>query len=74
MKEETKDKEIVVIGTYNASLNQGQVRLVDSIQEVNKNIIVVALRDPYDLIKFKEISTYICTYIHTLQYKVYLRF
>ncbi|EGD53120.1 Beta-N-acetylhexosaminidase [Thermoanaerobacter ethanolicus JW 200] len=63
--EEAKDKEIVVIGTYNASLNEGQVRLVRLLLEVNKNIIVVALRNPYDLLKFKEVPTYLCTYEYT---------
>ncbi|MDI3477130.1 MAG: beta-N-acetylhexosaminidase [Thermoanaerobacterium sp.] len=65
IREEAKDKEIVVVGAYNASLNEGQVRLVNSLLEVNKNIIVVALRNPYDLLEFEDVPTYVCTYEYT---------
>jgi len=65
LKKEAENKELVVIGTYNASLNEGQAQLVNSLQKINKNIIVVALRNPYDLLKFKEVSTYLCTYEYT---------
>jgi beta-N-acetylhexosaminidase len=60
-----KDKELIVVGTYNANLNEGQVKLINELYKCNQNIIVVALRNPYDISKFKEIPTYICTYEYT---------
>lgn len=39
----------VVIATYNAHLNQEQLYLVQAAAEENKNIIVFAMRNPYDL-------------------------
>lgn len=65
IKREAEGKELVVVGTYNANLNEGQAELVNALLEVNKHIVVVALRDPYDLLKFKGISTYLCAYEYT---------
>ncbi|MEQ2129008.1 beta-N-acetylhexosaminidase [Caldanaerobacter subterraneus KAk] len=63
--EKAKDKEVVVVGTYNANLNEGQVKLVNALLQVNKNVIVVALRNPYDLQKFENVPTYVCAYEYT---------
>lgn len=57
-----KDADRVVIGTYNAFANSGQTQLVNAIENINKNIIVIALRSPYDLSLFKEVSTLMCTF------------
>ncbi|MGF7429976.1 beta-N-acetylhexosaminidase [Thermoanaerobacterium thermosaccharolyticum] len=62
---DAEDKKLIVIGTYNANLNEGQCKLVNSLHKLNCNIIVVALRNPYDLLKFKDVSTYVCTYEYT---------
>lgn len=55
----------IVIGIYNASMNKNQVKLVEEINKVNPNIILVSLRNPYDILYFKEISTYINAYEYT---------
>lgn len=60
-----RDAETVIIGTYNANLNCGQQSLVNSIYEVNPKIIVVSLRNPYDILMFKQIPSYICAYEYT---------
>ena len=65
IKAEARGKEFVVVGTYNANMNPGQAKLVNSLLDVNKNVIVVALRNPYDLLEFKEVSTYLCVYEYT---------
>lgn len=39
-----------------------QADLVKMLDGLGKKLIVVAVRDPYDLRKFPEISTYMCTY------------
>lgn len=60
-----KNKELIIVGTYNANLNHGQCKLVNELYKYNDNIIVVALRNPYDISAFKQIPTYICTYEYT---------
>jgi beta-N-acetylhexosaminidase len=57
-----RDYDFIVIGTINAFGQEGQTMLVHEIQKINIPMIVVALRLPYDLAAFPEISTYLCTY------------
>lgn len=57
-----RDVDRVIIGVYNSLKNQGQIELVKAIENINKNIILVALRSPNDISSFKEISTIICTF------------
>lgn len=61
----SKEADSIIIGTYNANLNKGQAELVKEIMKVNCNIIVVSLRNPYDILMFGDISTYICAYEYT---------
>lgn len=63
--EECRDAETIIIGTYNANLNKGQTLLVNEINRTYKNAIVISLRNPYDIINFKNVSTYICAYEYT---------
>lgn len=63
--EKSKDKELIIVGTYNANLNTGQAKLVEELYSNNKDIVVVALRNPYDISQFKYISTYVCAYEYT---------
>ncbi|URZ09728.1 glycoside hydrolase family 3 protein [Clostridium felsineum] len=64
VKECTK-ADRVVIGLYNASNNSGQREIVHEINKVNSNIVLVALRNPYDYLYFKDFSTYINVYDYT---------
>ena len=45
----TRPGQTVVAGTYNAHLNQGQLKLVDALCAAGRQVVAVALRDPYDL-------------------------
>ena len=63
--EKSKDKELIIVGTYNANLNTGQAKLVEELYSNNKDIVVVALRNPYDISQFKYISTYVCAHEYT---------
>lgn len=65
VKSEAVGKDAVVVGTYNAHLYPGQARLVNSLLEANKKVVAVALRDPYDMLSFKGVSTYLCAYEYT---------
>lgn len=60
-----KDTDRVVIGTYNAILYPGQVKLIDEIKKCSKNIVAVLLRNPYDLMVLDGVSTCICAYEYT---------
>jgi beta-N-acetylhexosaminidase len=53
---------LAIIGTLNASSQKGQQALVQAAFKRLPAIVVVALRLPYDLAVFPEVSTYICTY------------
>ncbi|MFS8501030.1 MAG: beta-N-acetylhexosaminidase [Caldicoprobacter sp.] len=62
---EAVGKDAVVVGTYNAHLNPAQAKLVNSLLDASKKVMVVALRNPYDLLSFKGVSTYLCAYEYT---------
>lgn len=55
----------VVIGCYNAHLNKNQIELVGRINEINPNVVLVSLRNPYDILCFEQISTYVNAYEYT---------
>ena len=40
--QKAKDKELIIVGTYNANLNGGQCKLINELYKYNENIIVVA--------------------------------
>ncbi len=54
--------EKIVICTYSVLQNPDQSRVVKEIYNLNIPVIVVSLRNPYDLQAFPEISTYLTTY------------
>lgn len=39
-----------------------QARLVNTLYALGKPLVVVAVREPYDLRRFPQVSTYVCTY------------
>lgn len=55
----------IVIGICNVSVNKNQIKLIEEINKINHNIILVSLRNPYDILYFKEISTYVNAYEYT---------
>lgn len=57
--------DYVVVGTGNGNLHPFQSQLVKLAHEHAKQLIVVAVINPYDLMCFPEISTYIVTYEYT---------
>ena len=54
----------IVLCTYNAwqSQHAGQAGLARELAESGANLVVVALRDPYDLLEMPGVSTYVATY------------
>ena len=55
-----RDADTIIIGTYRA--NQNQALLVNDLRRMGKRLIVVALREPYDLLLFPDVPTYVATY------------
>ncbi|MCI3918835.1 beta-N-acetylhexosaminidase [Paenibacillus sp. TRM 82003] len=62
--EAAKDSSVaqLVIGVYNAAFHPGQVALVRALAELGKPLVVVALRNPYDIAAFPAVPAYVATY------------
>ncbi|MCS7365627.1 MAG: beta-N-acetylhexosaminidase [archaeon GB-1867-035] len=61
ISEGLRDCEVNLVFTYNALLNRGQVDLVERLMGLG-DLIVVASRDPYDILAFPGVKYYIATY------------
>ena len=56
------NSEILVFFTYNAWKNEGQLRLIETLSQTTKPLIIIAVRDPQDADKVKNAGTIITTY------------
>lgn len=56
------DPKVTIVATQNAGANPGQTEMVHQLAMSSQSLIVVALRNPYDLALFPEIGTYIAAY------------
>ena len=54
--------ERIVLGTSNAHLLRGQLKLAEALAATGKELIVVALRNPYDIPLLPECSCKIAAY------------
>ncbi len=52
----------ILVATQNAGAFSGQARLVKGLAASGKPVLVVALRNPYDLVAFPEVKTYLAAY------------
>lgn len=60
-----KDYDQVIYTTYNGNVYQNQIKLVDKLAELNKDLHILALRNPYDLYYTKAIKNYVAFYEYT---------
>lgn len=61
--EEAVNYEQVIVACYNASLHSAQSELVQQLLlQKEQRLIVVATRNPYDLLSFPQVSAYIACY------------
>ncbi|SFS59488.1 beta-N-acetylhexosaminidase [Marininema halotolerans] len=60
--EMAKGMDRLVVGTYSASLYPQQVKMVQALTKLEKPITVVALRNPYDIMKFPQVEAYMNAY------------
>src|SRR5215469_7346719 len=56
---------IFIVATVNAHLDEQQAELVRYLISSGQRIIVIAVRDPYDLQAFPQLRTYLATYEYT---------
>lgn len=57
--------DTVIFGTVNAHINTRQADLVNRLSSTGKPVIAVAMRNPYDLTAFSDVSAYLATYEYT---------
>ncbi|WP_099159172.1 glycoside hydrolase family 3 protein [Virgibacillus ndiopensis] len=60
--ERAADADTIIVTSYTANTNAAQQRLVASLMETGKPVIVTAMRNPYDIIVFPEVQAYLATY------------
>ncbi len=57
--------DIIIVGTLCASQNPGQIKLVRKLLETGKNLIIIAMKSPYDYQFFPDVPAYIATFEYT---------
>ncbi|MGI9666936.1 MAG: glycoside hydrolase family 3 protein [Acidimicrobiia bacterium] len=60
--EAVRDSDIVILGTAAAALADKQASLVQAVLEAHDRVVVVAQRTPWDLMRFPDASTYLCSW------------
>lgn len=58
----TSAADIFIVATVNAHLDEQQAELVRSLVSSGRRVICIAVRNPYDLLAFPELRTYLATY------------
>ncbi len=61
----TSESDIFIIATVNAHLDERQAEIVQYLVSSGRRIIVIAVRNPYDLQAFPQLRTYLVTYEYT---------
>lgn len=62
LREQLTSYDLLLVGTISAHLEPDQARLVNELLGLERPIVLIALRTPYDLFVFSHARTYICTY------------
>ncbi len=60
-----KDYEQVIVCTYNANIYHQQTDLVNELKNLDLELHVMAMRNPYDFIDDETIKNYVCFYEYT---------
>lgn len=55
-------RDLVIVGTHNGHLYPAQAALVKRVAQAGSPVVVVGMRNPYDVMDFPEIGTYIAAY------------
>lgn len=65
IKEIATSFDKIIVFTYNAHLYSEQAELVSKIYDINKNLIVISMRNPYDIKAFSYVPCYAAAYEYT---------
>ncbi|KAI9259674.1 glycoside hydrolase superfamily [Phascolomyces articulosus] len=65
LKDTIQKADYVIVGTANANLHPFQANLVKFAHKEAKRLVVAAVVNPYDLMAFPEIDTYVVAYEYT---------
>src|SRR5205085_7644924 len=63
--ETTHATDIFIVATVNAHLDEGQAEVVRYLVSSGRRVIGIAVRNPYDLLAFPQLRTYLVTYEYT---------
>ena len=61
----TSASDIVIMATVNAHLDERQAEVARALLLLKRRVIVLAVRNPYDLLAFPQLGTYLATYEYT---------
>jgi beta-N-acetylhexosaminidase len=61
----TSATDIIIMATVNAHLDQHQLELMRCLIQSDRRVIGLAVRNPYDLLAFPQLRTYLVTYEYT---------
>jgi len=61
----TSESDLLMLATVNAHLDEQQAELVRRLVSSGLRIVVMAVRNPYDLLAFPQLRTYLVTYEYT---------
>ena len=65
LSQTTSESDIFVVVTVNAHLDEGQAKLVRYLISSGRSVVGIAVRNPYDLLAFPQLRTYLVTYEYT---------
>ena len=63
--QETNESDIFIVATVNAHLDEQQAEFVRYLVSSGRRVIGIAVRNPYDLLAFPQLRTYLVTYEYT---------
>jgi beta-N-acetylhexosaminidase len=63
--EKAKAYDQLIVTTYNGNVYQEQIKMIDYLSELAKEMHVISMRNPYDLYYTKNIKNYVCLYEYT---------
>jgi beta-N-acetylhexosaminidase len=61
----TGEADIFIVATVNAHMDEGQAEVVRYLLSLGRHVIGIAVRNPYDLLAFPQLRTYLVTYEYT---------
>ncbi len=65
IKVKAENYDTIIIGTLTVLPGDPLITLIEELNKTNQNIIVVAMRSPYDLAFLPDVPVYVCTYEFT---------